>query len=68
MAENRVNRDTMGLEDSKGVLIGLKQAFTDPRLYVFALMQNLHLSACGFNNFFPTVVGSLVSQRTEIIH
>lgn len=33
-------------------------------LYVFAFMQNMHLSACSFNNFFPTVVGSLGFSRT----
>ena len=27
-------------------------------------MQNMHLSACSFNNFFPTVVGSLGFNRT----
>jgi hypothetical protein len=27
-------------------------------------MQNMHLSACSFNNFFPTVVGALGFSRT----
>lgn len=27
-------------------------------------MQNMHLSACSFNNFFPTVVGSLGFDST----
>lgn len=31
---------------------------------MFAFMQNMHLSACSFNNFFPTVVGSLGYTRT----
>ncbi|OQV04535.1 hypothetical protein CLAIMM_09398 [Cladophialophora immunda] len=42
----------------------LKIAFSDPRLYLLGLMQNLHLSSAGFNNFFPTVVGTLGFDRT----
>lgn len=64
LAHDRVLRDTVGLEQSKGARAGLKQAICDPRLYVLCLMQNMHLSACSFNNFFPTVVGSLGFNRT----
>ncbi|RFU27156.1 hypothetical protein B7463_g9181, partial [Scytalidium lignicola] len=63
MAEDRTDCDTMGLGQSKGVLAGFKQAFSDPRLYIFALIQDFHLSGCGFNNFFPTVVGILGFDR-----
>jgi hypothetical protein len=64
LAPERIARDTVGLAPNKGAVAGLKQAFSDPLLYIFALMQNLHLSACSFNNFFPTVVGSLGFDRT----
>jgi MFS family permease len=64
LAHDRIARDTMGLEASKGSKAGLMQAIRDPRLYLLALMQNMHLSACSFNNFFPTVVGSLGFSST----
>ncbi|KAI9923945.1 hypothetical protein ASPWEDRAFT_108872 [Aspergillus wentii DTO 134E9] len=59
LAHSRILADTVDSEQSQGVMAGLKQAFRDPRLYLLALMQNMHLSACGFNNFFPTVIESL---------
>jgi hypothetical protein len=54
----------VGLTESQGAKSGLKQAFGDPLLYLYTLMQNMHLSACSFNNFFPTVIGSLGYSRT----
>ncbi|KAJ5251624.1 hypothetical protein N7489_002034 [Penicillium chrysogenum] len=64
LAHDRILRDTVRSEESKGALDGLKQAMADPRVYLLAFMQNMHLSACGFNNFFPTVVGSLGFSST----
>lgn len=64
LAHQRIVRDTVGMEENKGARAGFMQAIRDPRLYLFCLMQNLHLSACGFNNFFPTVIGSLGFSRT----
>jgi len=64
LAHDRMQRDTVGLESDKGALAGFKQAIRDPRLYLLAFMQNMHLSACGFNIFFPTVIGTLGFNRT----
>ncbi|KAF2015180.1 MFS general substrate transporter [Aaosphaeria arxii CBS 175.79] len=64
LAHERIERDTVGIEPSKGARAGFKQAIRDPRLYLLCLMQNMHLSACSFNNFFPTVVKSLGFSRT----
>ncbi|KAK6189670.1 hypothetical protein LQW54_013033 [Pestalotiopsis sp. IQ-011] len=64
LAHNRMLRDTVGSEGSKGTRAGFMQAVKDPKLYLLAFMQNMHLSACSFNNFFPTVVGSLGFQTT----
>ena len=64
LAHSRMAVDTVGLEESKGARAGFMQALKDPKLYLFAFMQNMHLSACGFNNFFPTVVGSLGFNST----
>ena len=59
LAQDRMDRDTVGLEPSKGALSGFKQAVRDKRLWLFVPLQNLHLAACGFNSFFPTVVQTL---------
>ncbi|KAF2108170.1 major facilitator superfamily domain-containing protein [Lophiotrema nucula] len=64
LAHDRIVRDTVGIEQSKGARAGFYQAIRDPRLYLLAFMQNMHLSACSFNNSFPTVVGSLGFNRT----
>lgn len=45
-------------------MAGLKQALSDPLVYAFCFLQNMHIFACSFNNFFPTVVGSLGFDRT----
>ena len=55
LANDRIERDTVGIEPSKGSKDGFLQAICEPRLYLLCLMQNMHLSACSFNNFFPTV-------------
>jgi len=64
LAHDRIQRDTVGLESSKGVRAGFMQAVRDPRLYLLIAMQNLHLSATSFNQFFPTVVKSLGYNTT----
>lgn len=64
IAHERLERDTVGLEASKGVRAGFFQALRDPRLYVFMIMQNMHLNATSFNQFFPTVVSALGYSST----
>ncbi|KAH8589040.1 vitamin H transporter [Bisporella sp. PMI_857] len=64
LAHSRIAKDTVNLAPNKGAIAGLKQAVKDPLFYPLILMQNFHISACSFNNFFPTVVGSLGFNRT----
>jgi hypothetical protein len=64
LATSRMQRDTVGHEESKGVRAGFVAAIRDPRLYVFLLMQNMHLSATSFNQFFPSVVKALGYNNT----
>lgn len=64
IAQERISRDTVERTESQSSLQSLKVAFSDPRLYLLAFMQNLHLSSAGFTNFFPTVVGTLGFNRT----
>lgn len=64
LAHARILRDTVSAEEDSGPCAGFMQAIRDPRLYLFCFMQNMHLSACGFNNFFPTVVKTLGFNST----
>ena len=64
MAHARVERDTVNNKGKVSAWEGLRQAALDPRTWLFALMQNLHLSANGFKNFFPTVVETLGFSTT----
>ncbi|KAH7348097.1 major facilitator superfamily domain-containing protein [Pyrenochaeta sp. MPI-SDFR-AT-0127] len=59
LAVARIQRDTVGMKERGTTLEGLKQACADPKTWLFCLMQNLHISAVTFNNFFPTIVRSL---------
>ncbi|RAR09694.1 mfs transporter [Stemphylium lycopersici] len=56
LAHSRIERDTTQKRDKVNVWKGLREAALDYRTWIFALMQNLHLSANGFKNFLPTVV------------
>jgi len=65
LAHERIQQDIVGRNGNKiSTWEGLRQAAMDPRTWVFALMQNLHLSANGFKNFFPTVVKTLGFSET----
>ncbi|KAF1836438.1 MFS transporter-like protein [Decorospora gaudefroyi] len=56
LAHDRIQLDTTQKRDKVNVWKGLREAAVDYRTWIFALMQNLHLSANGFKNFLPTVV------------
>ncbi|KAJ4333503.1 hypothetical protein N0V95_009405 [Ascochyta clinopodiicola] len=64
LAHSRISFDTTGKREKQSVWKGLAEACTDYRTWVFALMQNLHLSANSFKNFLPTVVKTLGFNRT----
>ncbi|KAF2753133.1 MFS transporter [Pseudovirgaria hyperparasitica] len=64
LAHARMERDRVGDEGESSTLKGLKQACKDPKTWLFCLMQNLHLAACSFNSFFPTVVKTLGFNTT----
>ncbi|EXJ80151.1 hypothetical protein A1O1_08293 [Capronia coronata CBS 617.96] len=64
LAHDRIARDTTHKRGATSTWTGLREACTDYRLWIFALMCNLHLSANGFKNFMPTVVKTLGFNRT----
>lgn len=45
LAHDRMERDTVGLEESRGAVAGFKQAIQDPKLLLFVFLQTLHVSA-----------------------
>lgn len=63
LANSRITRDTVGAKGKTSALAGLKEAASDPKLWLFAFMQHMHLAANGFKNFFPTAVETLGFDR-----
>jgi MFS family permease len=59
LAHERIERDTVGGKAGTSTIAGLKEAARDPKLWLFAFMQHMHLAANGFKNFFPTAVQTL---------
>jgi hypothetical protein len=64
LANGRIVKDTVGASSGVSTWQGLKNAACDPKLWVFAAMQHMHLAANGFKNFFPTAIQSLDLGRT----
>lgn len=57
----RLRNENAGLvdDDPDSLLWGVKQALLDPKLYMFIVLQMALLTAQSFNNFFPSIVGTL---------
>ncbi|KAK7229486.1 hypothetical protein V2G26_001656 [Clonostachys chloroleuca] len=64
---SRIKKDTVNQKERGTTLEGLKQAIKDPKTWLFCLMQNLHISACSFNNFFPTIVQEMGFESTTAL-
>ncbi|RDW57673.1 hypothetical protein BP5796_12474 [Coleophoma crateriformis] len=66
MAEWRIRKENAGIvdEDMETMWWGLKQALIDPKLYMFVVLQMSLLTAQSFNNFFPSIVGTLGYNTT----
>lgn len=64
LAHDRIERDTVDSKADTSTFAGLKEAAADPKLWLFAFMQHMHLAANGFKNFFPTVVETLGFGKT----
>jgi hypothetical protein len=64
LATSRMELDTVGNTGEKPSVVGLRQATTDPVVWLFAFMAHMHLAANGFKNFFPTVVETLGFTQT----
>ncbi|KAE8149177.1 major facilitator superfamily domain-containing protein [Aspergillus avenaceus] len=64
LAHERIVADTVGARHQTSTFAGLKEAARDPKLWLFAFMQHMHLAANGFKNFFPTAVETLGFSTT----
>ncbi|KAK9454720.1 major facilitator superfamily domain-containing protein [Dipodascopsis uninucleata] len=64
IAVRRMKEDTTEDHGTTGIWQGLKEACLDPRTWLFSFMMNMHISAEGFRNFFPSVVSTLHFSRT----
>ncbi|KAL4794416.1 major facilitator superfamily domain-containing protein [Aspergillus venezuelensis] len=64
LAHARILADTVGARHQTSTLSGVKEAARDPRVWLFAFMQHMHLAANGFKNFFPTAVETLGFNTT----
>ncbi|TIC96954.1 putative transporter [Colletotrichum higginsianum] len=67
LAVDRIRRDTVGQQERGSTWDGLKQACKDPKTWLFCFMQNTHISACSFNNFFPTIVRTMGFRSTTAL-
>ncbi|KAH8655456.1 major facilitator superfamily domain-containing protein [Xylariales sp. PMI_506] len=52
------------VDENGGILAGLKDAFSDPKTWILALLQICLLSAQTWTYFFPTIVSSLGFNST----
>ncbi|KAK6212793.1 hypothetical protein LQW54_004882 [Pestalotiopsis sp. IQ-011] len=68
-AEWRIRRENAGIvdEDVESIWWGLQQALKDPKLYMFVVMQMALITAQSFNNFFPSIIGTLGFDSTKTL-
>ncbi len=67
-ANARIVADTVGAKVQTSSWKGLKEAGKDPKIWLFAFMQHMHLAANGFKNFFPTAVETLGFSQTITLY
>lgn len=67
--EWRIRKENAGIvdEDPESILWGLKQALKDRKLYMFVILQMSLITAQSFNNFFPSIVGTLGYDSTKTL-
>ncbi|KAF4501000.1 major facilitator superfamily transporter [Fusarium agapanthi] len=64
LAHDRVLRDTVGQKGDGNPWSGLREAIVDPEVWVFIVLQHLHLATNGLKNFFLTIVNTLGFNTT----
>lgn len=64
LAHSRIAKDTVENRDKTSLGAGFLDTIKDVRLWVFVLMQHMHIAAGAYKNFFPTVIETLGFSRT----
>ena len=66
VVEWRIRNENAGIadDDEESMFAGLKQALADPKLYMYIVLQMSLITAQSFNNFFPSIVGTLGFNST----
>lgn len=67
LAHDRIHSDTVEVRENSSALTGLWESVKDIRLWVFVLMQHMHIAAGAYKNFFPTVIQTLGYGRTATL-
>lgn len=69
LKEWRIRKENAGIvdEDPESSLWGLKEALKDRKLYMFVILQMALITAQSFNNFFPSIVGTLGYDSTTTL-
>lgn len=69
MAEYRLTREADGEEDqvTESVFVGLKQALTDPKVYLLVFIQTAAVVSMSFTYFFPSIVKTLGYGKVETL-
>ncbi|KFY63372.1 hypothetical protein V496_04001 [Pseudogymnoascus sp. VKM F-4515 (FW-2607)] len=64
LAHSRIAKDTVENRDKTSLGAGFLDTIKDVRLWVFVLMQHMHIAAGAYKSFFPTVIETLGFSRT----
>ena len=67
LAHDRIHNDTVEVREHSTAFTGLFEAAKDLRLWVFVVMQHMHIAAGAYKNFFPTVIETLGYNRTATL-
>lgn len=69
LAQWRLNREVDGQEDEvrESVFKGLKQAFSDPKVFVLVFIQTAAVVSMSFTYFFPSIVKTLGYPTVETL-
>lgn len=67
LAHDRIHNDTVEVRDHSTTFKGLLESLKDVRLWVFVLMQHMHIAAGAYKNFFPTVIQTLGYGQTATL-
>jgi hypothetical protein len=59
LAIRRISRDTVKESTNTSTWENFKLVLKDRRMWIFMLMQFCHLAACGFTNFYPSLMLSI---------